>query len=56
LLGNDQLVELGGTVLVIPLVPEHRRETLFNELFRDVAPRVSPFSSATRLAHVFWLP
>jgi hypothetical protein len=36
LLGHNQLIQLGGTILVIPLVPQNAGETFLDELFRDV--------------------
>lgn len=37
LLGNDQLVQLGRAFLVVPLVAQDSRQTLFDELFGNVA-------------------
>ena len=36
LLGHDQLIQLSGTILVIPLVPQDASETLLYKLLRYV--------------------
>lgn len=37
LFGHDQLIQLSGSILVIPLVPENAGETFLDELLRDVS-------------------
>lgn len=58
LLGHNQLVELSGSVFIVSLMAQYRRETLLNQLLRDVATTSGPLSKRFQksISYLFWFP
>jgi hypothetical protein len=56
LFSDNELVELGRSILVVSLVPQYSRQTSLDQLLSNVAIRQPIFQEHKNCPYLFWFP